>query len=120
MSKLEDIKPGSLISYNLIYSPKFCEVKNGIIQNNGRWGQRVGLECVSILMAIKKLDLTMNSSVGNISIISPAASFRLGTDWSLAEDYWTRAQKIPGAVFLHPNGKLIWISTVDIKYFEKI
>lgn len=108
--------------------PRFCLVENNIIRNDKYWLSWHHVTFGDVVMFIEKLAYTENTAsaaaaaglVRAARAVAQGAFTSISADWNKAWDLWDKNKSIPGAIYLHPQGQLIWISDIDIKYFHEI
>lgn len=120
-----------LYQYKRHSEPRFCPVKEGIIQNDKAWGSRPIIAKGDVVMLVDRLAYTEKTAAAayadDAAALAEAAAAATSAsaaaahaDWNKVWDLWGIKQIISGAIYLHPNGKTIWISDIDIKYFGEI
>ena len=125
--------PGNLYRFEIAdLEPRFCEVRDNNIQSHKYWNEQILVAKGDVVLFLERFDLTPKTAGPGAALttaalaaaataLRPAAVEAAKVDWKEALRLWNEKEKrIPGSIFLHPNGKLVWISDIDLKYFEKV
>lgn len=119
---------------------KFALVQDGKILNHLAWPQWQKIHENDVLLWIEKMNystaaaaatvtVTVTRALATAAVTREAAMATVRTqpiraaamaDYDEFDKYWNANKSVPGAVFLAPNGKLIYVSCIDMKYMEKV
>ena len=132
------MKPGTLyLSRNSgLIKSRFCEIRNDssgpfFAQTEKSPADRISVKSGDVIMFVEELDLTEETFPSlkfrrgpgdRVAVIVATAATAMATsiEWNQAYHEWRDSRKIRGSIFLHPNGKTIWISHIDLKYFQEL
>lgn len=105
--------------------PKFCEIGADYSFNLKEWSQWLIIKKGDVVAFVERMLYygDIKTVAGAVSVVAaPILGYALQSkeDWIEADKYIENYNPIPGGIFIDPTGKLIWISDIDLKYFEKI
>ena len=122
------MKPGNLIHYRGVFSPRFCPVtSDGKIDNSLSWRERIPVNKQenSILLFVEPLDYSTAVVTAMVTAtVEAAMATEMATAAATATATAVRKEfeetgKIPGGIFLTGSGKLIWVSHYDLTELTK-
>jgi hypothetical protein len=135
--KIENLEPGMLIYHQFNdVQPRFCLVQNNRVEINSFWDERCLVDYKQPVMFVEKFDLTSMTSVlgtdtaiarwtapllrKRAAVTAVALSARQeATNYEQAKNEWDKNKKISGGIFLTRDCQKIWISYLDLEYFER-
>ena len=131
------MKPGNLIHYRGVFSPRFCPVtSDGKIDNSLSWRERIPVNKQenSILLFVEPLDYatatvtemataTVEAAMATemaTATLQPVTGMATGMATGMvARKEFEETGKIPGGVFLLGDSRKIWVSHYDLKELVK-
>ena len=123
--KLDELKPGAMLSHDIKGTIIFRYVLDGEIQVRTRWSEGFVLPIGARVLFLKQQNYDYVATPGGHGALDPVAgaaalganNFESIADLDLIRSQLEKKTRIAGGLFLTSCCKKIWISVIDLKYF---